>query len=171
MSWVRRRGFGVAVNLESNAEVATTTIASNNFNLNSTDLAVLNQMLTATAIAVNNWWGHSSGPGDPAGISETPPCTGNATMDRNLDGFGAAAVGTDFHPALGYTLYCPWLPAPVAITIGGVGGPSAPTNVPAHADVELAGRRVERGGVGLPCRTRRKANAPEGDAPVGEAGG
>ena len=50
--------------------------------------------------ATNNWWGHASGPYDPSGTTEVPPCTADYTNAKNADGSGDKVEGD--------VLYCPW---------------------------------------------------------------
>jgi hypothetical protein len=50
--------------------------------------------------AEDNWWGDASGPNDPSGTNEVPPCTGSPTTEKNADGAGnAVSDNVD---------YCPW---------------------------------------------------------------
>jgi len=49
----------------------------------------------------NNWWGDASGPNDPNGTNEVPPCTGDPTTEKNADGAGdTVSDNVD---------YCPWI--------------------------------------------------------------
>jgi len=58
----------------------------------------------AVVAAENNWWGDASGPADPAGTVEVPPCEGVSVADMlNADGAGDQ-VSDDVD-------YCPWLTA------------------------------------------------------------
>ena len=51
--------------------------------------------------ATNNWWGHASGPNDPSGTTEVPPCTADPpTSAKNADGTGDKVSDN--------VLYCPW---------------------------------------------------------------
>lgn len=51
--------------------------------------------------AENNWWGHCSGPYDPDGTVEVPPCTDDPASEKNSDGTGdKVSDNVD---------YCPWL--------------------------------------------------------------
>ena len=49
--------------------------------------------------ATNNWWGHASGPNDPSGTTEVPPCV-EYTSAKNADGTGDKVSDN--------VLYCPW---------------------------------------------------------------
>ena len=50
--------------------------------------------------ATNNWWGATSGPYDPDGTVEAPPCTDDPTTEKNADGTGdEVSDNVD---------YCPW---------------------------------------------------------------
>jgi parallel beta-helix repeat protein len=50
--------------------------------------------------ATNNWWGDASGPNDPAGTVEVPPCTDDPATEKNTDGTGdKVSDNVD---------YCPW---------------------------------------------------------------
>jgi len=49
--------------------------------------------------ATNNWWGHASGPYDPLGTTEVPPCV-EYTSASNVDGTGDKVSDN--------VLYCPW---------------------------------------------------------------
>jgi len=64
--------------------------------------------------AINNWWGSASGPNDPSGTTEVPPCTADYTSARNADGTGDEVSD--------YVLYCPWT--------GMVEAPPTPTPTP-----------------------------------------
>ncbi|MCK4302721.1 MAG: right-handed parallel beta-helix repeat-containing protein, partial [Candidatus Eisenbacteria sp.] len=56
---------------------------------------------TVLVMAENNWWGDASGPYDPIGTTEVPPCTAVPTTEMNADGIGdAVSDNVD---------YCPWL--------------------------------------------------------------
>ena len=49
----------------------------------------------------SNWWGDASGPYDPTGTVEVPPCTDDPTTEVNADGVGdEVSDNVD---------YCPWL--------------------------------------------------------------
>ena len=55
---------------------------------------------TGTLDAENNWWGHASGPYDPDGTTEVPPCTDDPTTEKNANGTGdKVSDNVD---------YCPW---------------------------------------------------------------
>jgi len=59
---------------------------------------------TVTLDATNNWWGDASGPNDPTGTNEVPPCTTDPTTEKNADGTGdKVSDNVD---------YCPWLILP-----------------------------------------------------------
>ncbi|MBK8267068.1 MAG: hypothetical protein IPK83_01675 [Planctomycetes bacterium] len=64
---------------------------------------------TSLINATNNYWGDASGPLDPVGSSEVPPCNGDATLDLNADGAGNQVSDASF-PAAGCSNidYCPW---------------------------------------------------------------
>lgn len=99
---------GVGVNLESNAFAGSVTIQNNNFT--NLDAGVLNQVGGTTALAENNWWGDASGPEDPEGSTEVPPCTADPTAESNVDGLGVGIGDGDTVPGsgFGYVDYCPW---------------------------------------------------------------
>jgi parallel beta-helix repeat protein len=67
---------------------------------------------TSTAVfdAENNWWGDASGPNDPNGTNEVPPCTGDPTTEKNADGAGDEVSDN--------VNYCPWLGETLAPTKG-----------------------------------------------------
>jgi len=56
-----------------------------------------NQVINATL----NWWGDPSGPNDPNGTTEVPPCNFNPADDLNADGTGDKVTNN--------VDYCPWL--------------------------------------------------------------
>ena len=60
---------------------------------------------TAAVDATHNWWGDASGPNDPAGTKEVPPCNPDPADDLNADGTGdKVSDNVD---------YCPWTGAGV----------------------------------------------------------
>jgi len=61
--------------------------------------------------ATDNWWGDSSGPYDPKGDEEVPPCHDNPGKDKNADGIGDKVIEVE----VGNIDYCPWLVTPVEI--------------------------------------------------------
>ncbi|MBN1551123.1 right-handed parallel beta-helix repeat-containing protein, partial [bacterium] len=79
-------------------------VNENNFYDNSVG-AQFAQRSTYTPIVniENNWWGDSTGPYDPNGSTEVPPCTGDPTTESNADGLGDDLVNDSFLD------YCPWL--------------------------------------------------------------
>lgn len=99
---------GVGVNLESNSFADSVVILDNNFS--NLDAGVLNQVGGTTANAENNWWGDASGPNDPEGSTEVPPCTVDPTTEVNEDGLGVGVGDGDTVPGSGFGFvdYCPW---------------------------------------------------------------
>jgi len=68
-------------------------------NLAGNTFGVISYDNTKTFDATNNWWGNASGPYDPSGTTEVPPCT-NPTSAKNTDGTGDKVSDN--------VLYCPW---------------------------------------------------------------
>ena len=78
-----------------------------NFNniFDNNEYGVENTNLTIVVNATNNWWGDASGPNDPNGTEDVPPCHDDCTLDRNEDGKGdKVSDNVD---------YCPWTGAGV----------------------------------------------------------
>ena len=87
---------------------AGTTVHNNNIT-GSTLYGIENQY-TGVANIVNaeyNFWGAVSGPLDPAGASECPPCDASSANDKNADGAGNGVTDN--------VDYCPWLGAPAGL--------------------------------------------------------
>ena len=104
----------VGVNVESNPSAATITVAQNNF-LSGLDAGAVNKVTGTTLNAEDNWWGDASGPADPDGTTEVPPCTADPKTEVNADGTGASAPGPDsalIPDDWGYVDYCPWATSP-----------------------------------------------------------
>ena len=80
------------------AIIATGTKLNGNSFDNNTN-GVYTERTTGTLDATNNWWGNASGPHDPSGTTEVPPCT-NPTSAKNEDGTGDKVSDN--------VLYCPW---------------------------------------------------------------
>jgi len=69
------------------------------------DIGVKNEDPDDTFDAEYNWWGDASGPNDPNGTEDVPPCHDDCTLDRNEDGKGdKVSDNVD---------YCPWTGAGV----------------------------------------------------------
>ena len=70
----------------------TTTLNYNNISGNTlgVDWPASSPVLDATY----NWWGDASGPYDPDGTNEVPPCTTDPTTEKNADGTGDAVSTT-----------------------------------------------------------------------------
>ncbi len=79
----------------TNVVVTNTEIHGNGFGISNTGWGVVK--------AEFNYWGHWSGPFDPFGVTEVPPCT-SATVDmlKNADGLGDGVSNN--------VDYCPWKP-------------------------------------------------------------
>jgi hypothetical protein len=80
-------------------EYDTSTVVAHYNNINgNTDYGI---DTTAPFVdATYNWWGDASGPYDPDGTNEVPPCTTDPTTEKNVDGTGdAVSDNVD---------YCPW---------------------------------------------------------------
>jgi PKD repeat protein len=82
-------------------DLSNTSVSCNNISGN-TD-GIVNEHADAMLIAEDNWWGDASGPYDPNGTSEVPPCTGDPASESNTDGAG--------DPVSDDVDYCPWLGA------------------------------------------------------------
>jgi hypothetical protein len=80
------------------AIIATGTKLNGNSFDNNTN-GVYTERTTGTLDATNNWWGDASGPYDPSGTTEVPPCT-DPTSAKNADGTGDKVSDN--------VLYCPW---------------------------------------------------------------
>ena len=77
--------------------------------------------------ATTNWWGDASGPNDPAGTNEVPPCTADPTTEINADGTGdKVSDNVD---------YCPW--AGAETESGTVSGSGTVTNTCTGGDITI----------------------------------
>jgi len=85
---------GVQVNSGTNNRVNFNNIVNNTtWGLNNTSGNLVD--------ATNNWWGDASGPYDPDGTADVPPCHDDPADDKNVDGAGnKVSDNVD---------YCPWL--------------------------------------------------------------
>jgi len=81
------------------AIIATGTKLNGNSFDNNTN-GVYTERTTGTLNATNNWWGNASGPYDPSGTTEVPPCPADPTSAKNADGTGDKVSDN--------VLYCPW---------------------------------------------------------------
>jgi hypothetical protein len=63
---------------------------------------------TVTVDATNNWWGDDTGPYDPDGTTEVPPCTSDSSTEKNADGLGGGVSSN--------VDYCPWLHFELTLT-------------------------------------------------------
>jgi hypothetical protein len=63
---------------------------------------------TVTVDATNNWWGDDTGPYDPDGTTEVPPCTSDSSTEKNADGLGSGVSSN--------VDYCPWLEFHLTLT-------------------------------------------------------
>ncbi len=59
--------------------------------------------------ATDNWWGDATGPYDPTGTIEVPPCEGDPAEHLNADGLGNAVSDG--------IAYCPWLGGPATVAL------------------------------------------------------
>ena len=90
--------YGVRIRADV-GDITGTTVNLNNI-VGNTNYGVYNDV-ASTIDAENNWWGDASGPYDPAGDNEVPPCTGDPTTEINANGTGdKVSDNVD---------YCPWL--------------------------------------------------------------
>jgi len=78
------------------------TVSSNNIENNGAGVQVIGTPDNGFVLdATCNWWGDASGPYDPTGTTEVPPCTDDPTTESNADGLGdSVSDNVD---------YCPWL--------------------------------------------------------------
>jgi len=96
------RGIQLLDENSIDAEIPTMTANSNNI-FGNTTFGVENTT-TNLVNAENNWWGDASGPNDPTGTNEVPPCTADPTTEKNADGTGnGVSDNVD---------YCPWATSP-----------------------------------------------------------
>jgi len=75
--------------------------------------------------AESNWWGDASGPHDPVGITEAPPCV-DASSALNSDGAGDAVTEN--------VDYCPWAVSPVCVPLPQCGDLAMLANVKIYMD-------------------------------------
>jgi len=95
------------IGIESPVDAASVHINNNNIYKN-TPYGV-NNAASCVVDATSNWWGHASGPHDPDGTNEVPPCTADPATEMNADGTGdKVSDNVD---------YCPWLTAPYRPTM------------------------------------------------------
>jgi len=77
--------------------------------------------------ATYNWWGHVSGPNDPAGTAETDGSSCyNVSITKNANGLGDGVTDEDVQ-------YCPWLLAPIMAT----NSPCPPGDLDGDCDVDF----------------------------------
>ncbi len=87
----------------------------------------------ATVDATDNWWGHETGPYDPYGTEEQPPCAADPANGMNADGLGDYVSDPEIDPLVyGYVDYCGWWTAPSG-EVETVSVPNTPTG-PAYGD-------------------------------------
>ena len=72
----------------------------NNDILNNVTQGIANANSGNIVDATNNWWGDASGPYDPVGTQEVPPCSSDPAADLNADGTGDGVSD--------YVKYCGW---------------------------------------------------------------
>jgi hypothetical protein len=102
-------GFDNGIRLVNDGNiVAKATINYNNIYGNAS-YGITNVAANALADATNNWWDYASGPYDPDGDTEVPPCNDVPADDMNLSGLGDnVSHNVD---------YCPWLEEPCSPVI------------------------------------------------------
>jgi len=94
---------------ESSTSSYSVSIQRSNITGN-TDYGINNDVDTFILDATYNWWGDASGPYDPNGTNEVPPCTTDPSNEKNADGAGdEVSDNVD---------YCPWSEAefPTVVT-------------------------------------------------------
>jgi hypothetical protein len=81
-----KRTTTAGILLENRVDAANVTVTHNGIYGN-TPYGVTNEA-AALLHAEDNWWGDASGPYDPTGTTEVPPCNTDPALDLNANGLG-----------------------------------------------------------------------------------